>query len=572
MTLPLHTVTRCRVRRNAFARVVAVITAIWLGFGIVGTRAHEGDDHQHAPPNPAAVNSLPRIVTQSEAYELVGILEGERLTIYLDRFDDNAPVTDATIMVAIQDESIAASPSADNTYTVTSKRFDGSGPVELVFDIKVPSGDDLLIGMLTLPQHAGAAAPNSTSLLRGALSTLRHAVEDHLGLVGLAVLLGAVLGLMFRRSRQLRGAAVLVLAICALNGAARAHEGHDHNNDTKTFTAAGNTARRLPDGQLFVPKPMQRILDVRTVVAKAESVAKAVVLIGRIIPNPNRSGLLQSITGGRVIAPEQGLPPLGQTVAKGDVLALIEPPVPAADRTTILERSGEIEQLIAVAEARLKRLRPLAERGVAPMTQVTDAETELEGLKRRREIMREMRVAPDVLRAPLDGVIAASRVVAGQVVQAQDVLFQIVDPQSLWVEAFDYGAIDAATLKQAAAVGASGKPLKLALQGFSRALQQQATVVHFAIIDPPPTIRVSEPVTVTVKKGEEIAGVIVSRDAVVRGGNGETIVWRHVEPERFDPRPVRIEPFDAANVVIVAGIASGERIVTRGAELINQIR
>jgi multidrug efflux pump subunit AcrA (membrane-fusion protein) len=79
-------------------------------------------------------------------------------------------------------------------------------------------------------------------------------------------------------------------------------------------------------------------------------------------------------------------------------------------------------------------------------------------------------------------------------------------------------------------------------------------------------------VTVTVKKGEEIAGVIVSRDAVVRGGNGETIVWRHVEPERFDPRPVRIEPFDAANVVIVAGIASGERIVTRGAELINQIR
>jgi membrane fusion protein, heavy metal efflux system len=35
---------------------------------------------------------------------------------------------------------------------------------------------------------------------------------------------------------------------------------------------------------------------------------------------------------------------------------------------------------------------------------------------------------------------------------------------------------------------------------------------------------------------------------------------------------LRIEPFDAANVVIVAGIASGERIVTRGAELINQIR
>ena len=39
------------------------------------------------------------------------------------------------------------------------------------------------------------------------------------------------------------------------------------------------------------------------------------------------------------------------------------------------------------------------------------------------------RVAPEVLRAPIDGVMALSRVVAGQVVQAQDVLFQIVDPE-----------------------------------------------------------------------------------------------------------------------------------------------
>ena len=86
-------------------------------------------------------------------------------------------------------------------------------------------------------------------------------------------------------------------------------------------TRTKDTARRLPSWQLFVPKPMQRILDVRTVVAKEETVAKAVVLVGRVIANPNRSGLVQSIQGGRVIAPEQGLPRLGQAVAKGDVLA-----------------------------------------------------------------------------------------------------------------------------------------------------------------------------------------------------------------------------------------------------------
>ena len=308
------------------------------------------------------------------------------------------------------------------------------------------------------------------------------------------------------------------------------------------------------------------------VVAKPQTAAKAVVLVGRVIANPNRSGMVQSIHGGRVTAPEQGLPRLGQPVAKGDVLAMVEHAIPAADRTTISERSGEIEQLIAVAEGRLARLRPLAERSVVPQSQISDAEIELEGLRRRRDVLRETRVAPEVLRAPIDGVIAASRVVAGQVVQAQDLLFQIVDPASLWIEALDYGEIDPATLKEATAVGAGSKPMTLAFQGWSRALQQQATIVHFSIVDPPPSIRVGQPVTVTAKRSDSVTGVIVSRDAVVRGGNGETIVWRHLEPEQFEARPVRTEPFDAANVLIAAGVESGDRIVTRGAELINQIR
>ena len=112
--------------------------------------------------------------------------------------------------------------------------------------------------------------------------------------------------------------------------------------------------------------------------------------VGRVIANPNRSGLVQSITGGRVIAPERGLPRLGQAVAKGDVLASVEPPMPIADRTTISERMGEIEQLIAVAEAKLKRLRAArgARRGAA--------------IPRRRDGSRARRPAPPARGRPRD--------------------------------------------------------------------------------------------------------------------------------------------------------------------------
>ena len=44
------------------------------------------------------------------------------------------------------------------------------------------------------------------------------------------------------------------------------------------------------------------------------------------------------------------------------------------------------------------------------------------------------------------------------------------------------------------------------------------------------------------------------------------------DPERFEAKPVRTEPFDATRLVIRAGIGAGERIVVRGAEHLNQIR
>jgi biotin carboxyl carrier protein len=520
----------------------------------------------------SGAQGLPRLVASSEAYELVAILNDERLIIYLDRFEDNGPVTDANITVTVNDETVAAQPSGDGVYSISSKRFAGRGLIELVFDIKAKEGDDLLIGKFTLAGSVqDARSPDAVPWYGRLWLYVRHGTQDYLVLLALMAVAGLVLGQVLRRGwfREflILFCAVPALAVGTMDHSASAHEGgHD---DAKP---AGDTAKRLPDGQAFVPKPMQRILDIRTQVARSETAPKTAVFLGRVIPNPNRSGLVQSIIGGRVIAPDQGLPRLGQAIAKGDLLALIERPMASADRTTISERAGELEQMIAVAEAKLRRLRPMAERQVIPQSLVIETEAELEGLYRRRDVVRETRIAPEALRAPIDGVLAMSRVVVGQVVQAQDVLFQIVDPNSLWVEAYDYGDSDPATLKHATAVGPANVALELGFEGWSRTLQQQATVLRFAIAAPPASIRIGQPVTVTAQRRETIRGIIIGRDAVVRGGNGESIVWRHTEAELFEPRAVRTEPFDATRVLIAAGIGDGERIVVRGAELINQIR
>src|SRR5262245_26047158 len=139
-----------------FAGLLLVASAAWAATAYT----HEG--HEHAPPTRgAATSDLPRLTLESEAYELVAVLKDDRLTIYLDRFKDNTPVTDAKITVMVEGESVMAEPAPDGTYVVTSNLFSGRNSIELVFDIRAPGTDDLLLGRLALstPPH-GTGATN----------------------------------------------------------------------------------------------------------------------------------------------------------------------------------------------------------------------------------------------------------------------------------------------------------------------------------------------------------------------------------------------------------------------------
>lgn len=561
---------------RSLARCLVAPVALASLLSVAPLAAHEGHDHG-APPAPVAAAGSPRVALHSDAYELVGILRGDRLTLFLDRYAGNAPVTDADLVVTIgTGADVAATPTPEGTYVVVSDRLVGAGPLELVFAITHPGGDDLLIGTLERPAAAATGAPAASghaSAQAASVVIAGRPVPVLYLAMGAALAVGLLLGATLRRSRpalSLTGLALVLLI--AGTGLASAHEGHDHGEAAKVAPPAGDTPRRLADGSVFAPKPTQRLLEIRTQVTKTEEARKTLALVGRVIADPNRSGQVQSITGGRIVAPESGLPRLGQIVRRGDILATVEQAVPQADRTTIAERVGEIEQQIAMVEAKLKRSRSLAERAIAPQSQVIDFEIELAGLMRRREIVGRIRIEPELLRAPLDGVVSAVRVVAGQVVGSQDVLFQIVDPAGLWIEALSYGDVDLSQLDGASALLPGGKPLSLSFRGTGRALQQQATLVHFAVEDPPATVAIGQPVRVTARNGASVSGIILPRDAVVRGGNGEALVWRHTDPERFEPRPVRTEPFDATRLVIRSGVAPGERIVVRGAEHLNQIR
>jgi membrane fusion protein, heavy metal efflux system len=559
---------------------LACIAAVLLGPS--ASPAHEGHDHDDSARAALASSTYPRVTAQSDLYEVVGILKGDRLLIYLDRAATNEPVTDAKVRVTIGDgEAIDAAPAENDTYVAASPRLSGTGSVEVIFAITASGGNDLLVGTMTLPKAdvaAGGANPTTGPTVSRWIAALPAPIRNPIVLTVVTFALGILFGHLQRNGRvvpAIATGAAAVGVLVVLVAVALSQEAPDQAGNAARPSTDGpmsDAPRRLPDGTAFVAKSTQRLLDVRTVAAKPETATPAISLIGRVIGDPNRTSVVQSVQGGRVVPLESGLPRVGQSVGKGDVLVKIDPYLPLADRTTISEKTGEIEQLIAVAETRLRRLRPLAEGNAVPRSQIADAETELEGLRRRREAIRNARTEPELLHAPTGGVIAMAKVVPGQVVQPQDTLFQIVDPKGVWVEALAYGEIDPTTLADATAVTTGGQTMALSYQGFSRALQQHASIVHFVVSDPPNNVSIGQPVTVLATSGTPITGFIIPRDAVVRSSNGDAVVWVHVEPERFEPKPVRTQPFDATRVIVAAGLADGDRIVVRGAELINQIR
>ncbi|MCA1471607.1 efflux RND transporter periplasmic adaptor subunit [Bradyrhizobium sp. IC3195] len=547
--------------------------AFWLAslvFGLSGAFGHEGHDHGDAEKTAVVSSAHPRIAARSELYEVVGILKDGRLSVFIDDAATNEPVSDAALQVTIGDSApIEASSQEDGVYTAAIPNGTPSGSVEVIFSINASRGNDLLVDSF-IPR--AEARPAEHKHEPGWLLSTRAAIAAS---VLAALGFGGLFAYWKRRGRfmaasmsaMLAGAFVILASVMFGEGRTNATQPNPPD-----VPALSDAPRRLQDGTVFAAKPTQRLLEVRTAAAEPQTIHPAVTLIGRVMADPNRSSIVQSIYGGRVVPGDDGIPRIGQTVRKGDLLIRIEPHLPIADRTTILEKVGEIEQLMAITDNKLRRLRPLAERGAVPQGQVNDLESELEGLRARRETVRNSRTGFEELRASTDGIITAAKVAPGQVIQPQDVLFQIADPSSLWVEALAYDEIGLKQPEAATAMAPNGQQIALSFVGTSRALRQHASVVQFAIPEPPAGLNIGQPLNVMVQAGAPVSGLVVPRNAVVRSGNGENIVWLHTEPERFEPRPVRVVPVDAARVIVAAGVNEGEHVVVRGTDLINQIR
>ena len=348
-----------------------------------------------------------------------------------------------------------------------------------------------------------------------------------------------------------------------------AGEGHDHGDAPAATNSNG--PQRLPDGSVFLPKPAQRQMSVRTLVGAEQSLPRSLELNGQVLMDPNAGGKVQAMAAGRLEPGPRGLPTVGQTVRKGEVLAYVQPSAGNLERSSQVAQLAELRAARMLAEKRLARLRELAD--TVPRRDIEALESEVASLGERVQAVGGGLSGREALVAPASGVIASAHAVAGQVIDARELVFEVVDPTRLRVEALAYDAAVAADVAGAFVQVGNGAKVALSFVGAARSLREQALPLSFkAHGDGLTQLAIGQPVRVVVQSRSQLKGVAVPAAALMKNPANQSIVWVKTAAERFEPRVVMVTPLDGASVAVTAGLKSGERVVTDGATLVNQGR
>ena len=116
--------------------------------------AHGADDHEHAAPTGLTTQVAPRASAQTEDFELLMVLQGRQLFIYLDRFANNQPVLDAQLEVENAGLKAIAKKSGPGVYVLdlTKGWLEKSG--RYAFSISVEAGEvgDVMTTSLEIPE------------------------------------------------------------------------------------------------------------------------------------------------------------------------------------------------------------------------------------------------------------------------------------------------------------------------------------------------------------------------------------------------------------------------------------
>ncbi len=354
---------------------------------------------------------------------------------------------------------------------------------------------------------------------------------------------------------------------------------------------AGHGNNGHDDAGIPFSKEQQWKIDFATVEAVKGIARPSVAATATIRAHPDGEARLAAPAAGLLRA-AGSFPRVGQTVTKGQVLAMLAPRLGGdTDQATLEAGAGKAR--IALDQARRERERMealfkdeavaekrlLEARANEAMAQAEAAAAQARAGQFGGAVGKPGGIA---IRAPIAGIIADVSVAAGAFVAEGAPLFHVANTARLWLEArVPESEIGRLGTPNGAAfvvdgfdqpfVIEPGRNGKLIGVGGAVDASTRTVPVIFEFANPGSALRLGMTAKAQLFSAGDKVTVLVPTSAI-QDESGAQIVYVQTGGESFERRIVQTGARDGANVAILAGLDAGQRVVSKGAYLVRLSR
>lgn len=347
-----------------------------------------------------------------------------------------------------------------------------------------------------------------------------------------------------------------------------------------------------PEGVSFLKEQQWKVLSKAEPVTRRRLVERLRVP-ARVRAKPGFSATITTQVSGQLVAASgQALPQPGQRVDAGQLLALLKPNFSEAG-ARVSESQAEFATAKAgldQAEAAYNRTKKLAAEQAKSARELQEVQLAYQSAKARYAaaagVLSTFRQAggtlsPDApllmeLRAPIAGFLNAVAAGPGEVVAANQLIFTVLNPETVWIEAgIPESGVARLSKARDAAVEAPGDPGRftpITGQGrgqlLSLGLEVDAVTrtvpLLFETANPEGMFRVGQDILLHVETARVEESVAVPESALVEEGD-QLVAFVQIGGETFEKREVKVGIRDTGFVQVLDGVKEGERVVTKGA-------
>jgi cobalt-zinc-cadmium efflux system membrane fusion protein len=321
-----------------------------------------------------------------------------------------------------------------------------------------------------------------------------------------------------------------------------------------------------------VPAVQKQFLAIEAV--GASQAAEVLALPGRVTFRPAAQSAVGATTSGRVVAL---LVRAGEVVKAGAPLLTIDSADAAAARATLDQATTRL----ASADSVYRRNVEMVARGVGLEFERQEAEARLKDARAEHERARQAvsligagQGSRITVKAPSDGVVMVIRVAVGATVApGGEPLLELGDPSRLQVVAQVLeGDLRRIAVGQEAEVEVPALAARIAarVESFNPHVDAESrrTQVYLALAKPIDGLRAGMMAQVVLRVGAE-AGIALPVSAVLIKDGKRRVVYVERPDGTFEAREVQTGHNRDGQVTILEGLAPGERVVVRGALLLD---